>query len=481
MSKRNTGFGLFFPKLKRGDRLYRDQRTAWLNYFWVGIIDIALLCVSFFASMMIRYGTPRQDENIMTMVFILVFMLTELTVGRMKGMYRRSSLKELFFIARQNLFLLLGVSLVLTLLKLSISRQVLLSTILINIVLSFIARETLKMVKRDGKPTKSAVMIIDTAEDLDTEVLGRVKEDYIVSAVMTMDGSGGEVYGAGVVPYSAEFLRSSWVDEVFISSEIVTDHVMDELMDMGITVHMQPVAKYSNYVKTPEVISGMPVVTIGMKRVSDIEIVLKKALDIVGGIIGSIVAVLIIIIFGPLIKISSPGPVLFSQERIGQNGKKFRIYKIRTMYPDAEERKKELMGKNKIGDGHMFKMDFDPRVIGNKIVDGKEKTGIGQFIRDHSLDEFPQFFNVLKGDMSIVGTRPPTVDEWEKYEQHHRARMSVKPGITGLWQVSGRSSITDFEKVVDLDTSYIRRWNLLLDIRIILKTAAEVLLGNGAS
>lgn len=481
MSKRNTGFGLFFPKLKRGDRLYRDQRTAWLNYFWVGIIDVALLCVSFFASMMIRYGTPRQDENIMTMVFILVFMLTELTVGRMKGMYRRSSLKELFFIARQNLFLLLGVSLVLTLLKLSISRQVLLSTILINIVLSFIARETLKMVKRDGKPTKSAVMIIDTAEDLDTEVLGRVKEDYIVSAVMTMDGSGGEVYGAGVVPYSAEFLRSSWVDEVFISSEIVTDHVMDELMDMGITVHMQPVAKYSNYVKTPEVISGMPVVTIGMKRVSDIEIVLKKALDIVGGIIGSIVAVLIIIIFGPLIKISSPGPVLFSQERIGQNGKKFRIYKIRTMYPDAEERKKELMGKNKIGDGHMFKMDFDPRVIGNKIVGGKEKTGIGQFIRDHSLDEFPQFFNVLKGDMSIVGTRPPTVDEWEKYEQHHRARMSVKPGITGLWQVSGRSSITDFEKVVDLDTSYIRRWNLLLDIRIILKTAAEVLLGNGAS
>ena len=461
--------------------MYRDQRTAWLNYLWAGIVDVALLFVSFFVSMMIRYGTPRQDENIMTMVFILVFMLTELTAGRLKEMYRRSSLKELFFIARENIFLLLGVSLVLTLLKLSISRQVLLSTILINIVLSFMARETLKIVKRDGKPTKSAVIIIDTAEDLDTKILERVKEDYIVSAVMTMDGSGGEVYGAGVVPYSAEFLRSSWVDEVFISSEIVTDHVMDELMEMGITVHMQPVAKYSNYVKTPEVISGMPVVTIGMKRVSDIEIVLKKALDIVGGIIGSIVAVLIITVFGPLIKLSSPGPVLFSQERIGQNGKKFRIYKIRTMYPDAEERKKELMGKNKIGDGHMFKMDFDPRVIGNKIVDGEEKTGIGQFIRDHSLDEFPQFFNVLKGDMSIVGTRPPTIDEWEKYEQHHRARMSVKPGITGLWQVSGRSSITDFEKVVDLDTSYIRRWSLILDIRIILKTAAEVLLGNGAS
>lgn len=476
----DTDSGPSCQKQERGDNLYRDQRTAWLNYFWAGILDVISLFVSFFASMTIRFGDPRPGEKTIAMIFLLVFMLLELTAGRLKGMYHRSSSKELFFIARENMFLLLGVSLVLTLLKLSMSRQVLILTVTINTMICFTAREILKMIKRDGKPSRSAVMIIETAETLEPGILNRIKEDYLIAAVMTLDGSGGEVYGTGVVPYSSEYLRSSWVDEVFIPAEIVTDHIMDELMEMGITVHMQPVAKYSNYVKTPEVISGMPVVTIGMKRVSDIEIFLKKAIDIAGGIIGSLLAILIIIIFGPLIKISSPGPVLFSQERIGRNGKKFRIYKIRTMYPDAEERKKELLKENKI-DGLMFKMDFDPRIIGNRIVDGKKKTGIGQFIRDHSLDEFPQFFNVLKGDMSIVGTRPPTVDEWEKYEQHHRARMSVKPGITGLWQVSGRSSITDFEKVVDLDTSYIRRWNLLLDIRIIVKTAAEVLLGNGAS
>ena len=112
------------------------------------------------------------------------------------------------------------------------------------------------------------------------------------------------------------------------------------------------------------------------------------------------------------------------------------------MYMDAEERKKELMAQNKISDGLMFKMDFDPRIIGNKILpDGTRKTGIGEFIRKTSLDEFPQFINILLGDMSLVGTRPPTVDEFKQYEARHKRRLSMKPGLTGLWQVSGRSNI----------------------------------------
>lgn len=118
---------------------------------------------------------------------------------------------------------------------------------------------------------------------------------------------------------------------------------------------------------------------------------------------------------------------------------------------DAEARKAELMKQNRVADGKMFKLDFDPRVIGNKILpDGTKKTGIGNFIRVTSLDEFPQFFNVLKGDMSLVGTRPPLPGEVSEYEIHHRARLAIKPGITGMWQVSGRSDITDFEEVVDL-------------------------------
>ena len=151
------------------------------------------------------------------------------------------------------------------------------------------------------------------------------------------------------------------------------------------------------------------------------------------------------------------------------------------MYMDAEERKAELMAQNKMSDGRMFKLDFDPRVIGNKVLpDGSHKTGIGEFIRKTSLDEFPQFWNVLNGTMSLVGTRPILLDELQQYELHHRARIAIKPGITGMWQVSGRSDITDFEEVVRLDTEYISNWNFALDIKILLKTVVTVLKHEGS-
>ena len=143
--------------------------------------------------------------------------------------------------------------------------------------------------------------------------------------------------------------------------------------------------------------------------------------------------------------------------------------------------KQELMNENRVASGMMFKLDFDPRIIGNEVLpDGTKKTGIGEFIRRTSIDELPQGFNVLLNQMSLVGTRPPTVDEWEKYELHHRARLATKPGITGMWQVSGRSEITDFEEITRLDTEYIENWSIGLDIRILLKTIGAVLGHRGA-
>ena len=166
---------------------------------------------------------------------------------------------------------------------------------------------------------------------------------------------------------------------------------------------------------------------------------------------------------------------------MGRNGKRFKMYKFRSMCLDAEEKKKELEKENRVQDGLMFKIEYDPRIIGCKrLPGGKVKKGIGNFIRDWSLDEFPQFFNILIGEMSLVGTRPPTVDEWEKYDLHHRARLAFKPGLTGLWQVSGRSKIVDFEEVVKLDAQYISEWSIGKDIKIILKTIGTVVKRSGA-
>ena len=174
------------------------------------------------------------------------------------------------------------------------------------------------------------------------------------------------------------------------------------------------------------------------------------------------------VFLAPAILIESRGPLIFKQKRVGKNGRFFYVYKFRSMYKDAEERKKALMEKNEMK-GLMFKMTDDPRI-----------TKVGKFIRKTSLDELPQFFNILKGDMSLVGTRPPTVGEFKMYESYHKRRLSMKPGLTGMWQVSGRSDIEDFEEVVRLDLEYIDNWSIGLDIKIILKTIGVIFKHKGA-
>ena len=190
--------------------------------------------------------------------------------------------------------------------------------------------------------------------------------------------------------------------------------------------------------------------------------------DILGGLVGLAITGILTLFIAPAIKLDSPGPVFFAQTRVGKNGRRFKIYKFRSMYQDAEQRKKELERENEVK-GLMFKMDNDPRI-----------TKVGAFLRKTSLDEFPQFLNVLKGDMSLVGTRPPTEDEFEQYDEHYRRRLSMTPGLTGMWQVSGRSEISDFDEVVRLDLQYIDNWSLTLDFKILLQTVIVVLGHRGA-
>jgi exopolysaccharide biosynthesis polyprenyl glycosylphosphotransferase len=197
------------------------------------------------------------------------------------------------------------------------------------------------------------------------------------------------------------------------------------------------------------------------------ELILKRILDIIGAIAGIIIVCIIYIPVAIAIKLDSKGPVIFKQKRIGRQCRRFNLYKFRTMYIDAEERRKKLL-ENNIHSGPIFKIVDDPRI-----------TRVGKFLRKYCIDEFPQFFNVLKGDMSLVGTRPPLADEVSLYCDEHFKRISIKPGITGLWQISGRNEIKDFKEIIQLDIKYIKNWSVFFDLKICMDTIKVLLTGKG--
>ena len=306
------------------------------------------------------------------------------------------------------------------------------------------------------------------------------------------DGGGGNVPVLGGEEELIEYASHNWVDEAFL--DLGTLDESGDKPDLRFTLEQMGITTYSALAKvrqdaeeeenqTIEVsrISSYIVTSGSVRVVPGVQRFLKRGIDIIGGIVGCILAVILAVIIGPIIYLQSPGSIIFSQERVGKNGRLFRMYKFRSMYPDADRRKVEFLKQNQVSDGMMFKLENDPRIIGSekKGKDGRPK-GIGNFIRRTSIDEFPQFFNVLKGEMSLVGTRPPTVDEWKKYKPRHRARMSMRPGITGMWQISGRSDVVDFDKVVELDMQYIRNWTIGMDIRILWRTIKAVIKQSGA-
>ena len=217
-----------------------------------------------------------------------------------------------------------------------------------------------------------------------------------------------------------------------------------------------------------ETLQGIPTLTMYSESASASGLMYKRILDVFVGFFGFIVFLILYPVVGLAIKMDTPGPALFRQIRVGLHNRPFRFYKFRTMVADAESKKSELLDKSDVS-APMFKMTNDPRI-----------TRIGRFLRKASLDEFPQFINVLKGEMSLVGTRPPILDEMRYHEDWHRRRISIKPGITGLWQISGRNEITDFAEIVKLDLQYIDQWRLWRDLVILWKTIWVVLARKGA-
>ncbi len=470
--------------------MYKRSLSNWTKHLDFILLDLLCILFSFVLTYVIRHGFSfvyaiDLYRNIVV-VLVFVHLLVMFFSSSYQGVLRRGYWKEFLAVLRHNLYLMafLLFYLVLTQTSIDFSRMVLVLFPFINILFMYVARILLKLwIKKFGNRLREtrSILVITSSAAVSQTVQNLKANQYGVLQIagIVLSDQNEEPDTIEGIPIVAnvgnvlDYIRTSWVDEVFIHIPDKTElpkAVLQGFSDMGVTVHISlnkfADSGYEN--QFIERIGGYTVLTGYMASASSAQLFFKRLLDICGALVGLLLTGIVFIIFAPIILIQSPGPVFFSQDRVGKNGKIFRIYKFRSMYMDAEERKKELMAQNKMN-GLMFKMDNDPRII-----------PIGKFMRAASLDEFPQFWNILKGEMSLVGTRPPTVDEYKQYEMHHKARLATKPGLTGLWQVSGRSAITDFEEVVALDKKYISEWNFGLDIKILLKTVWVVLKRDGA-
>lgn len=481
--------------------MYRKKGRGWTKHVDFMLLDVLCLQLAFIVSYIFRFGAdnPYTDNDYRTLAiaFLFIDFFVEIVSDSFKNVLKRGYFDEFIATCKHVVLVELVATFYLFTTQMGsvYSRISYYIMVPVYIVIAYTARLLWKRVlqKQEFNSEKKSLLIIAPEmilrETLQAVSQNRLGYSKIMAVSLDTDLKGKVICGIPVVADKKnviEFTCGEWVDEVFIppcGESEYPDNLVEAFTEMGITVHTGITRAGSLPASHQQVekIGAYTVITTSMNYADSSKLLVKRLMDIAGGLAGCLITLVITIIFGPLIYISSPGPIFFAQERIGRNGRKFKMYKFRSMYMDAEERKKELMAQNKISDGLMFKMDFDPRIIGNKILpDGRKKTGIGQFIRKTSLDEFPQFFNIFKGDMSLVGTRPPTLDEWEQYEPHHRARMAFRPGLTGMWQVSGRSNITDFEEVVKLDTKYINEWSLRLDVKILFQTVLSVFKSDGA-
>ncbi len=476
---------------------------GWLKHGDFIVIDLIIMQISFVLGYWVRYGihNPYISYNYQQQAMILVFcqIIVALFFNNYEGILRRKKFDEMLSVCRY----VLSIMLILLVYMFIIHRSSFVSRIMITlvfvfyIVLDYIARQLNKIRIFNSKNYKKSSIVLITSKAQIPDAMKRLNSrdiyrDYFISGILILDGEspdGLEDYGVPVLPLNDESLEEIshiWIDEMFIiqpDDMLLPSQLIYKLIETGVKVNYTMSALIDDRWPVVDLrkLGKYKVLSTGISFASAGQLAVKRLMDIVGGIIGLVFTGILTLFIGPMIYFKDPGPIFFSQIRIGKNGKKFKMFKFRSMYMDAEERKKELMSQNKVKDGMMFKMDDDPRIIGSEKKDknGKPK-GIGNFIRKSSIDEFPQFLNVVKGQMSLVGTRPPTVDEWEKYDPAQRIRMSTKPGVTGMWQVSGRSEITDFDEVVRLDREYIENWSLSLDIKIMIKTLLVVFKGRGA-
>ncbi len=481
--------------------MYKKPINGWRKHLDFIILDLICLQIAFVLAFWYRFGKGQNPyaQDIYTNIIIMMSVfdvLVAVLFSSYSGILKRGWFRQAFSGARHSFLVLAATALYLFAIKSGdeYSRITIALTAVLHFVITYFVDIVYKVIRWRKSNNHHALFVISTFAEVE-EAIKSIRRDkrgniYVKGvAILDRDMTGELILGIPVVANREtidDFILHDWVDEVYVrlpQDDEINEIVFSSLREMGVTIHIDATVykSLSGCSFVLERIGDSLVITTSMKMTPAWQMALKRLTDIVGGIVGTFFMLLIAVCIAPFIQSKSPGPLFFAQERIGKNGKRFKMYKFRSMYMDAEARKAALVKASGQEGRMMFKLDDDPRIIGSEKKDKKGKPkGIGNFIRNTSLDEFPQFWNVLKGDMSLVGTRPPTIDEWERYHLHHRARMSTKPGITGMWQVNGRSDIEDFEEVVKLDKEYIESWSIGLDIRILFKTVLVVLAGKGA-
>jgi exopolysaccharide biosynthesis polyprenyl glycosylphosphotransferase len=469
------------------------RKNKMIETYSVLIIDIVLVMISYAMSLFIRFriinyeNYPRQFHLLIGAYIVVLCLLYNLFLDANRNFFTRGWYQEFYYTVRYTAIIIVGLVVVMYLTQQSydFSRLIYLIFAILNIAVTYIVHMAVKKViwKYYRNSTSADQLLVITNNDIADEVIGNLKANkewyYNIAGAVIYDNDreGEKIDDISVVARKDNLYESvvqMTVDEVFIclpgvpTSEI--RGMVEKFEEMGLTCHYNvDLFRKANPNTYVQQLAGYSVISFTLKSMDSRRLLIKRLIDIVGALVGLILTAIITPFVALAIKIDSPGPVFFSQTRIGKNGRRFKIWKFRSMYIDAEERKKELEAQNEVEGGLMFKMENDPRI-----------TKVGNFIRKTSIDETPQFLNILTGDMSLVGTRPPTEDEFEQYNGYYRRRMSITPGLTGMWQVSGRSDIKDFEEIVKLDLEYIDNWSLGLDIKILFMTVFTVLARKGS-
>ena len=470
--------------------MYQKRRNMENMLIW--LIDIFCILCSGALAFGIRYGRlygafQHGDQVWLVVTMCLLYILINVFVNFNHHFFRRGYFDELVSVVRLEIALSICWIVLLYAMHRSteLSRLVFCYFVVSDTILMYIGRICFKQymtrVYKYSKYSSHLLLVTSSgkAGALIDNLIAYKEWNRVLSGLVFLDKdeTGMEFMGYPVVASKEtllDYVIHNEIDEVFIAytDGIKSDTLKEwvsELEQMGVIVDVNIDAfdLLSHGNKNLNQVGKYAVVTFARNVISTRQLIMKRLLDIAGALVGMVILGVATVFVAPAIKLESPGPVFFGQTRIGKNGRRFTFYKFRSMYQDAEQRKKELMAKNEVH-GLMFKMENDPRI-----------TKVG-FIRKTSIDELPQFWNILKGDMSLVGTRPPTVDEFERYEAKHKCRLSMTPGLTGLWQVSGRSDIKDFDEVVQLDMQYIDNWSILKDIKILLLTVGIVITGKGS-